>query len=93
MKHIPEAYKAREEAIAAQSFYHTMHAQNWQDLQAQIAGVSPAMVRRALSHAGQGDIEDTLPRANGCSEPSAHPTPFRQSNGALRTSLPLQCMF
>ncbi len=69
MKHIPEAYKAREEAIAAQSFYHTMHAQNWQDLQAQIAGVSPAMVRRALSHAGQGDIEDFLALISPAAEP------------------------
>ena len=69
MKHIPEPYKAREAEIAAQSFYHTMHAHNWQDLQAQIAGVTPAMVRRALSHAGHGDVEDFIALISPTAEP------------------------
>jgi len=69
MKHIPEPYKAREAEIAAQSFYHTMHAHNWQDLQAQIAGVTPVMVRRALSHAGHGDVEDFIALISPTAEP------------------------
>lgn len=69
MKHIPDPYKAREAEIAAQSFYHTMHAHNWQDLQAQIAGVTPAMVRRALSHAGHGDVEDFIALISPTAEP------------------------
>ncbi len=69
MKHIPEPYKAREAEIAAQSFYHTMHTHNWQDLQAQIAGVTPAMVRRALSHAGHGDVEDFIALISPTAEP------------------------
>lgn len=69
MTHIPEEFKATEDDIASQSFYHTMHAQNWQELQAQIAGATPVMVRRALSHAGHGDINDFVALISPAAEP------------------------
>ncbi len=69
MKRIPEEYKAREEEIAAQSFYHEMHALRWEDLQAQIAAATPAMVERALSHAGHGDLDDFVALISPAAEP------------------------
>ena len=69
MKQIPEPYKLREAEIASHSFYHTMHAQNWHELQAQIAGVTPSMVQRALSHAGHGDLEDFIALISPAAEP------------------------
>lgn len=58
METVVDATLPTEEQISAQSFYHTIHALNWEELAAQIQAKTAADVEVALTHAGHASIED-----------------------------------